>query len=154
MKFRKKPVVIEAIQYIFDEQNNTDNVEEICTFMSAKGIQMRNQKILIPTLEGAMWASSNDYIIKGVNGEFYPCKPDIFEKTYEIKVLETEDLKQRAQEYRIRFDGKQWIAVEKHPNDGTFSARMEFNGYGDTPEAALKDINKAHIEFEKALREI
>lgn len=41
------------------------------------------KKMIIPTLEGDMEASLGDYIIKGVNGEFYPCKPDIFEKTYE-----------------------------------------------------------------------
>ncbi|MEI3611620.1 hypothetical protein [Pseudogracilibacillus sp. SO30301A] len=40
--------------------------------------------LVIPTLEGDMLAVENDYIIKGVNGEFYPCKPDIFEKTYEL----------------------------------------------------------------------
>ena len=40
--------------------------------------------ILIPTLEGEMFASFGDYIIKGVNGEFYPCKPDIFAKTYDL----------------------------------------------------------------------
>lgn len=83
MKFRKKPVVIDAVQYVFDEQKDTDNVKEICEFMRIKGTTMRRQKILIPTLEGNMWASPYDYIIKGVNGEFYPCKPDIFEKTYE-----------------------------------------------------------------------
>lgn len=42
-----------------------------------------NAKLLIPTLEGVMEASEGDYIIKGVKGEFYPCKPDIFEATYE-----------------------------------------------------------------------
>lgn len=56
-KYRKKPVVIEAYQ--------TD------------------KEMDIPTLEGVMHASKGDYIITGVNGEQYPCKPDIFEKTYE-----------------------------------------------------------------------
>lgn len=54
MKYRKKPVIIEAIQF----EDNSDRIIEIHEFMG-------------------------DYIIKGVNGEFYPCKPDIFEKTYE-----------------------------------------------------------------------
>lgn len=44
---------------------------------------IKQGKLLIETLEGTMEASQGDYIIKGINGEFYPCKPDIFEKTYE-----------------------------------------------------------------------
>ena len=88
-KYRKKPVVIEAIQY-----NNT-NFNEIerfvgkrlqCDLRSDAGYQAGAVPplidVIIPTLEGDMRATYGDYIIKGVNGEFYPCKPDIFEKTY------------------------------------------------------------------------
>lgn len=80
MKFRKKQVVIEAIQF-------TNNVEEIESFIGHELLCNMNgtgvcQELLIPTLEGEMTARINDWIIKGVNGEFYPCKPDIFEKTY------------------------------------------------------------------------
>ncbi len=74
MKFRKKPVVIEAIQW-------TGNIDECKKFMGV--ICVKGDYILIPTLEGQMTASPGDYIIKGVQGEFYPCKPDIFEATYE-----------------------------------------------------------------------
>ena len=77
MKFRKKPVVIEAVQ--FDGENS----QEISTFMSCQFPAMENGKMLIGTLEGVMSADVGDWIIKGVSGEFYPCKPDIFEKTYE-----------------------------------------------------------------------
>lgn len=77
MKFRKKPVVIEAIQW------NGKNVDEIKEFMKVEKITPCNDKIHIVTLEGVMEASKNDFIIKGVQGEFYPCKPDIFESTYE-----------------------------------------------------------------------
>lgn len=82
MKYRKKPVVIEAIQW------NGNNLEECLNFMSDNGFlgyghNCKNQ-IIIKTLEGDMLANINDYIIKGVNDEFYPCKPDIFEKTYEL----------------------------------------------------------------------
>lgn len=56
-------------------------------------------------------------------------------------------------EYRIFFDGGQWIAVEKYPDDGSFMARMEFNGYGETPEAALKNIQESHEALAIALRE-
>lgn len=80
-KFRKKPVVIEAVQFV----NNVDEVEQFV------GMELRGnmngeedvQELIIPTLEGEMTAKVTDWIIKGVNGEFYPCKPDIFENTYE-----------------------------------------------------------------------
>lgn len=75
MKYRKKPVVIEAIQY------TEDNIEELFAFVNTAFVGAKG--FIIPTLEGDMIASRGDYIIKGVNGEFYPCKPDIFEKTYE-----------------------------------------------------------------------
>jgi hypothetical protein len=81
MKFRKKPVVIEAIQY-----NGLINYVGICEFVSMSlGTEPdgAHPALIIPTLEGHMRASKGDWIIKGVNGEFYPCKPDIFEKTYE-----------------------------------------------------------------------
>ena len=83
MKFRKKPVVIEAIQFIGSE----DSLCEILHFMrgmsSALVLRSEHGDIFIPTLEGKMRASKGDWIIKGVKGEFYPCKPDIFEQTYE-----------------------------------------------------------------------
>lgn len=75
-KYVKKPVIIEAIQW------TGENLSEIDKFVQAK-VQKRALVLIIPTLEGKMRASLGDYIIKGVNGEFYPCKPDIFDKTYE-----------------------------------------------------------------------
>ena len=81
-KFVKKPVVVEAIQY------NGENIAEIEIFIGKKlpfvTSSNDNIQLVISTLEGDMKASKNDYVIKGVNGEFYPCKPDIFEKTYDI----------------------------------------------------------------------
>lgn len=79
MKYRKKPVVIEAVVW------KGNNHHEIVEFCGVDGCYFSdNQKdLLIPTLEGDHKATINDYIIKGVNGEFYPCKPDIFDKTYE-----------------------------------------------------------------------
>lgn len=83
MKYRKKPVEIEAIQF----EDNSDRICEIAEFM---GGDLRvnyedkdNPYIPIETLEGTMKASVGDYIIKGVKGEFYPCREDIFEQTYE-----------------------------------------------------------------------
>jgi hypothetical protein len=84
--FRKKPVVVEAMQY----------TRESCPVVSAWVYEATNdhpadiidgccgvEPLIIQTLEGEMTAQPGDWIIKGVNGEFYPCKPDIFEKTYE-----------------------------------------------------------------------
>ena len=76
-KFRKKPVVIEAKQVI----NSFEHLAEIADWCS--GMIGPDGGIYIKTLEGEMYASINDYIIKGIKGEFYPCKPDIFEATYE-----------------------------------------------------------------------
>lgn len=80
MKYRKKPVVIEAIQF------NGWNFGEIMDWMlDITGIYPScfKETMTIQTLEGDMVASIGDYIIKGVKGEFYPCKPDIFKQTYE-----------------------------------------------------------------------
>ena len=77
-KYRKKPVVIEAIQW------KGDNMYEIITFSEGSDdFGFHEDKCSIDTLEGTMTANPSDWIIKGVNGGFYPCKPDIFEKTYE-----------------------------------------------------------------------
>ena len=83
-KYQKKPVKIEAVQF------TRDNVEEIKEFTEGNAVNFRTERFIngksyceIKTLEGTMTATEGDYIIKGVNGEFYPCKPDIFEKTYE-----------------------------------------------------------------------
>ena len=78
-QYRKKPVVIEAIQW------TGNNCIEVAEFMFGANVCIKNTRgyVEIETLEGKMNAEVNDYIIKGVKGEFYPCKPDIFERTYE-----------------------------------------------------------------------
>ena len=80
MKYRKKPVVIEAVQY------TGNNYDKICDFVGKRLDKYDSElsHIIIETLEGNHIASVGDYIIKGVQGEFYPCKPDIFEQTYEV----------------------------------------------------------------------
>ena len=81
-KYRKKPVVIEALQ--FDGWNWRECYQfmsnEVLIFPSSFS---KEEFLIIHTLEGEMRCNIGDFIIKGVNGEFYPCKPDIFEKTYE-----------------------------------------------------------------------
>jgi hypothetical protein len=95
-KFRKRPVVIEAVQLRWDTW------DEICEFADVGHIEDGKPQgcyvqedgtgsssmteeigLHIPTLEGVMLARENDWIIRGVQGELYPCKPDIFEATYE-----------------------------------------------------------------------
>jgi hypothetical protein len=79
--YRKKPVVIEARRMPSDSLLNAPVEVSLAQWCGGK---MVYNGILIPTLEGDHLARPGDWIIKGVNGEFYPCKPDIFEKTYEL----------------------------------------------------------------------
>jgi hypothetical protein len=83
-QYRKKPVVIEAMIYT---DNNGKEVAKWCDGrFIAKAVNSTgvwDETLTIKTLEGVMKANVGDYIIKGVKGEFYPCKPDIFEATYE-----------------------------------------------------------------------
>jgi hypothetical protein len=74
-KYRKRPLVIEAIQW------TGDNWEEIKAFCPS--VYEPEDVPFIPTLEGDMTLCLNDWVIKGIKGEFYPCKPDIFAETYE-----------------------------------------------------------------------
>jgi hypothetical protein len=83
-KYRKKPVVIEAIQFI----DTPERLEELSNFIDNQLLRVDYKNpdkpvLKLQTLEGERLASVGDYIIKGVKGEFYPCKPDIFEITYE-----------------------------------------------------------------------
>lgn len=75
-KYIKNPIPVEAIQW------NGNNEEEVLTFVGETA-QIRGGSLYIKTLEGDMLAIIGSYIIKGVNGEFYPCREDIFKKTYE-----------------------------------------------------------------------
>lgn len=80
MKYIKKPIVIEAVQWHCDIESEYE--------LSLMGLVCPEfgtltNHLTIKTLEGPVRASIGDYIIKGIKGEFYPCKPDIFEATYE-----------------------------------------------------------------------
>ena len=81
-KFRKKPVVIEATQWN-GEYNSIKEMFPVINAISPTTINYDKSEIIIHTLEGDVTASIGDWIIKGVKGEVYPCKPDIFEATYE-----------------------------------------------------------------------
>lgn len=79
LRYRKRPVAIDAVEYL-----GTNNAE-IAEWCGGNLIAMGQGfwKIEIPTLEGPVTASPGDWIIKGIQGEFYPCKPDIFAASYE-----------------------------------------------------------------------
>lgn len=80
--YRKKPITIEAVQWT---GNNYEDVLEFGFPECVMGDHMQNS-LAIDTLEGTMRADVGDWIIKGVRGEYYPCKPDIFEATYNPEV--------------------------------------------------------------------
>lgn len=80
MKFRKKPVVVEAWPATLEYK---DTILDLGTKERPIAYAFQQEYFEITTLEGVMRANKNDMIIKGVNGEVYPCKLDIFEKTYE-----------------------------------------------------------------------
>lgn len=75
-RYVKKPVEIEAIQF------TGENIKEVLIFVGSQINEAYAEALFINTLEGVHRAGVGDYIIKGVKGEFYPCKPDIFELTY------------------------------------------------------------------------
>lgn len=83
MKFRKKPVVIDAVQFTDENKDRVFNFVT-CNRAAERDPETRAPVLRIQTLEGVMTAQLGDWIIKGVNGEFYPCKPDIFAKTYDV----------------------------------------------------------------------
>ena len=96
MKVRKKPIVVEAVQW---DGTNFDEVKELDKSSHNKEYRkifhMKNN-LKIRTIEGDMMAVFGDWIIRGVKGELYPCKPDVFDKTYDIvkeKLIKKEERK-------------------------------------------------------------
>ena len=80
MKFRKKPVVIDAVQW---HGNNFQEVSDLVGDSEHVVFMNGDRTLEIPTLEGRMLGMIGDWVIKGIKGEFYPCKPDIFAATYD-----------------------------------------------------------------------
>jgi hypothetical protein len=78
-KYKKKPVVIEALS-----TNLYFDYKKIANFVGKENLLLDEGKLYIVTLEGNMEVTLGDFIIKGVQGEFYPCKPDVFKATYEL----------------------------------------------------------------------
>lgn len=112
MKFRKKPVEIEAVQLL------AENEQELMAFVEVGQVPFEiigPEEWIIHTLEGDMHVSPGDWIIRGVVGEFYPCKPEIFEQTYERVVLTQFE---EARAIKIEFV-RQYLGV-----DGVYSVGL------------------------------
>jgi hypothetical protein len=88
-KYRKKQIAVEAIQWDGDNRDDVAEFLDLDMDIDWEYFDPNNRDVYIKTLEGIMKATIGDYIVKGVNGEFYPVKEDIFLKTYE-KVEEVE----------------------------------------------------------------
>ena len=101
MKFRKKPVIIEAEQFKTNSESDDANMNSLVKWINqGKNADERHDwhngtDLFIQTLEGTHTATVGDFIIKGVKSEFYPCKPDIFELTYE-KVEDDKSFEERS----------------------------------------------------------
>jgi hypothetical protein len=154
MKYRKKPVIVEAIQFI----DNVEVIESILD-MSDRKINVidtrgdyskpqKNKKYLeIETLEGIMEANIGDYIIKGIRGEVYPCKPGIFEATYEKVKKHKEPVIMKAEQYRRGMEDG-WECEDRLPKltNGMFAVSMvdgvRFYPYMNTVDFAKHFISK------------
>lgn len=81
LRYKKKPLTVEAMQLNI---HNEERIKEFCPVIQLDYRDGYLNGAWVQTLEGNMYASYDDFIIKGVQGEFYPCKPDIFRKTYDL----------------------------------------------------------------------
>lgn len=154
MKYTKKPVTIEAMEW---DGTNTRLVrhwmgEEGACVREVEDHRERKRFLIIPTLEGNHEASPGDMIIRGVEGEYYPCKPDIFEKTYDIakergmtfgEALEATKLGKKIA--RKGWNGKgMWLVLA----NGTKKARVTMNEGSDYAEAGLTSaVIDPHIDM-------
>lgn len=134
MKYRKKPIVIEAEQWFSDKE--IDGVQKnredgsFLTYFDELGVL--NQAAFIETLEGKMLVKQGDWIITGIEGEKYPCKPDIFEKTYEpfqeiiskIKFKKKNDTSNKFVEAEQWFLGKTIPGVSVHNGSASIPCFM------------------------------
>lgn len=156
MKYIKKPVAIEAIQVVDTKPETITMISKFmggcCTEDSGEGFF-----ILIETLEGTMRAGIEDWIIKGVNGEFYPCKPDIFEKTYtkfeeshigrmKIEVQELEEKYKKLHEFMVT---KKFCELEKYQRQLIASQEMLMEGYIDILHKRIQIDEKIKKEGSK-----
>ena len=152
MKYQKKAVVIDAIQV------KANNFDRICDFMGCTPEQVLNPMsdidefgdsrdpylgVIIETLEGKMQANIGDMIIKGVKGEFYPCKPDIFKATYD----------KAPADYKDRMALEHYELNERVNKLGGFFQTDAYGNLNDKQKALLEAQHKAMTEYRKVLEE-
>ena len=139
-QFRKKPVVIEAIQF------DGTNKEEIQNFIGDEiGQDVNSKDLFITTLEGIMIASVGDYIIKGVQGEFYPCKPDIFEQTYN-------EVQENASDLITEVNVTELLKIAKQ-SEQQYNAVVKQNKELQAELKRLKDENK-YLHKDLAVKQV
>ena len=146
MKYTKKPVTIDAIQV------KANNFDRICDFMGCTPEQVLNPMsdidehgdsrdpylgVIIDTLEGKMTANIGDMIIKGVNGEFYPCKPDIFAKTYD----------KADTDYRDRMKAEHYELNERVNKLGSFFQTATFGNLPDEKKELMRQQHEAMRKY-------
>ena len=146
MKYTKKPVTIDAIQV------KANNFDRICDFMGCTPMQVLNPMsdidehgdsrdpylgVIIDTLEGKMTANIGDMIIKGVNGEFYPCKPDIFAKTYD----------KADTDYRDRMKAEHYELNERTNKLGSFFQTAIFGNLPDEKKELMRQQHEAMRKY-------
>ena len=142
MKYQKKAVVIDAIQV------KANNFDRICDFMGCTPEQVLNPMsdidefgdsrdpylgVIIDTLEGKMQANIGDMIIKGVKGEFYPCKPDIFKATYD----------KAPTDYRERMAIEHYELNERFNKLGAFFQTAAFGNLSDEKKELMRQQHEA-----------
>ena len=152
MKYIKKAVVIDAIQV------KANNFDRICDFMGCTPEQVLNPMsdidefgdsrdpylgVIIETMEGKMQANIGDMIIKGVKGEFYPCKPDIFKATYD----------KAPQDYKDRMRVEYYDLNERWNKLGAFFQTAAYGNLNDKQKALLEAQHKAMAEYREVLEE-
>ena len=145
-KYRKKPVTIEAIQY------KGNNPTEIHDFVRKHMFRDIDGNLSIHTLEGDMKASIGDYIIRGVDGEFYPCKPDIFKKTYEKINIQPNNSTVNKQELAYRFLELPYVIKEQLMSKyGLVKEKYMCKEYADVIDKIIEDVQEKNCidEFAK-----
>ena len=155
-KFRKKPIEIEAVQWTGDNHREMFNFlgGEDEEYIQATGVNFYidwnkvNGGLIIKTLEGEHIASIGDWIIKGVQGEYYPCKPDIFETTYEVgKKEEYHPIDSDNDHYQMGYNHGKSIGY----NNGKTDAMREAYNIAITPDF-IKGYNQAKGELEHQIQ--
>lgn len=136
MKYRKKPVEIEAIQL------TKENTCEVLTFCNRSGdIVASNDDgtVSIKTLEGTMVANIEDYVIRGVAGEFYPCKPDIFEATYDL--VEEETWEQHLPDLTMKLEPAEIANIANLLDNDPRMKKVEFDSDGCSLHFEVQYLN-------------